>query len=125
MLACGTKSLLLYKQLVTLERNVDIEKSLYDRTKPNLFTINEDKKLVLEKPLLSVEKLALTVDEADPPFDSEENEATEQSDFSTSRIRFVGERSPLAADVLVEISDSLGTPLDLLRQMYNRLDRVE
>ncbi len=124
LLACGSRQLLLYKQLVTLERNLDIGNTLYDRTKPNLFTINEDKKIVFEKSLLSVEKLAITVDgEASHDIDPEVESDTQE--ISTSTVRFVGERSPLAADVLVEISSSLGTPLNLLRQIYNRLDRIE
>lgn len=126
LLACGSKQLLLYKQLVTLDRNLDVGSTLYDRTKPNLFTINEE--LVSENPLLSVEKIALKIGEEKKPYEDEDGvplAEIDESDFSTTQVRYVGERSPLAADVLVGISSSLGTPLNLLRQIYSRLDRAQ
>ena len=126
--SCGAKNLALYKQLVTLERNLDVSGSLYDRTKPTQpFSLREQE--VAEKALvgatdtlLSVEKLSFSV--ASKATSEEEEEEGEDADLPTSKLRFVGERSPLAADVLVEISSSLETPLRLLRQVYSRLDRV-
>ena len=102
--------------------------TLYDRTRPSQpfstkeRTVEENTHQASYDLLLSVERLSLSIDE------TEQEEATglqeREEDMPTSKLRFVGERTPLAGDVLVEISSSLETPLRLLRQIYSRLDRL-
>jgi 5'-3' exonuclease len=130
LLSCGSDNLALYKKLVTLERNLDVRNTLYDRTKPQQpFTTKERKvdekaSCASEDRLLSVERLSLSLDGAEKEAVEQEDGEEEEEDMPTSKLRFVGERSPLAGDVLVEISSSLETPLRLLRQIYSRLDRL-
>ena len=128
LLSCGSNNLALYKKLVTLERNLHVPTTLYDRTRPSQpfstkeRTVEENTHQASYDLLLSVERLSLSIDE------TEQEEATglqeREEDMPTSKLRFVGERTPLAGDVLVEISSSLETPLRLLRQIYSRLDRL-